>query len=95
MTRRRVSEVKVTKADGTVELQPAYAPRDLRKLVGQGRRTETGDRAWAPPWLVAKLHTECPVCREVIHPGDRIEMRGFEQRRAVHHHCAPDWGRRT
>lgn len=85
MTRRRVSPVRITRADGTTETRPPYAPKVLRAIV------TTPNAGPPPPWLTARHDGTCPVCTEPIHIGDRIDIRGWEQRRAVHHRCAPDW----
>lgn len=33
ITLARASDVTITRADGTVEVQPAYTPRDIRRIV--------------------------------------------------------------
>lgn len=85
---RRVSPVKVTRADGTVEVHAPYAPKVLRAIL------DTPNVGAAPPWHTAKHPTTCAVCHEDIDKGDRIEFRGWEHRLPVHHACAPRWGTR-
>lgn len=36
--KRPPSEVKITRADGTVEVRPAYSEKGLRRVVEQGQR---------------------------------------------------------
>lgn len=77
MTRRRYSPVKVTKADGTVEVQPAYGRREVSSIKHHG------ERAAEKGVTRATAEQSCSSCGEPITIG--MQMVGFINPPAAHH----------